>query len=352
MVAERVSEAFRAVGRFGRRRPSIVPVGRIPDSELIRLGGGDLIPTPMVPDLPTADEACQRGLCGESLALPPAGVRLLRDVELCAGEDVVRMSDGSIVANNASAAHLSELARQGPGGPVLDHEGTAALHMVPANGVFESLVEALPPAVLMQHPALHPQAPVTVFYTRAATMLEDYLLNRVANRQVSIQRVGAGTVIRPALAVFAAPVAREGAGALPRWYRRWVDEQAAGSGAEPAARKVVLTHGPDDLYLKEPALLEAAAAAGFVHVDTVTGAVDGDGALDADELVATLRGASAVLGSSDDALGHCVIAKRAHIVQVAIESEVTPRVAQLAASRSLPYTFTRAVGLPEVLEAL
>lgn len=341
MKGRRVGEALKgARGRF-RPRVEFVPASRLPGATLTRLGGGEQVPTPCVPELPTTDSARAGGLCGSSLALPPATVRTLSEVQLCVGENVVRTRSGSVVVDAVSPDRYSGLRRRHNGAPMIEVEGTAALHGVPVPGVFESLVEALPAALLLQHPALHRMAPVTVLSLGASDLVEGFLLERIENRQVVMATVAAGSVLEPTRTLFPSPVTRQGAGAIPLWYRRWIDAQTAAVTSPPAARRILITHGPDDPLLRHPRLLEVASAAGLATIDTLTGALGGTGTMDADTLVATLRDATLVVGASDDALGHAVVCRRTEILQVGVADTVSPRVAQLASARALPYGFLR-----------
>jgi len=348
-MARRVGDALR--GARGRLRPRVefVPASRLPGAELMRLGGGEVVATPAVPGLPTDESAAARGLAGASLALPPAAVRVLRDVHLCVGENVVRTPDGAVVAEGANPERLDGLRRRHLGAPVIEAEGTAALHGLPVLGTFEALVESFAPVLLLQHPALHALAPVTVLSAGPTTLVEGFLLDRLTNRQVTLQVIAAGTAVRPTRTLLPSPVTRTGAGAIPGWYRRWLDQQAGAVDIAPAAPRLLLAHGPDDPGLRRPEVREVAEAAGLVTLDTLTGAISGDGTLGADELVSTLRDASLVVGASDDALGHALFSRRAEILQVATASTVTPRVAQLAASRALPYRFLRPAELEPAL---
>ena len=305
--------------------------------------------TPAVPGLPTDEWAAARGLAGASLALPPAAVRVLRDVHLCVGENVVRTSDGAVVAEGINPERLEGLRRRHQGAPVLEAEGTAALHGLPVLGTFEALVESFPPVLLLQHPALHALAPVTVLSAGPTTLAEGFLLDRLSNHQVALQVIAAGTAVRPTRTLLPSQVTRTGAGAIPGWYRRWLDEQTRALDVAPAAPRLLLTHGPDDPALRRPEVREVAEAAGLVVLDTLTGAIAGDGTLGADELVSTLRDATLVVGAGDDALGHALFCRRSEILQVATAQTITPRVAQLAASRALPYRFLRPAELAPAL---
>lgn len=349
MASMKVTDALNGVRRLTRGRARFVAAYRLPGSELLRIGGGDLLPTPVVPSLPTSSVDRDLGLCGDTLALPPANVRLLRDVRLFVGENLVRTTDGAVVVNDPGSARLGRPARNSSGQTVVRHEGTAALYGAPVGGEFEALVCDVAPIVLLQHAVLRRVAPITVMHTQSTTMLERFLLRGAMNSQVRCKDLPAGTVVEAEVTAFPAPVTREGAGAVPRWFRRWVDLRASSVQAEPAARELVVTHGPGDPLVVRPELMAPALEAGFTHVDTLTGQVEGDGTLDEDQLVATIAQAVTVLGASDSALASTLLCRRANVYQLATQDTISPRVAQLAASKALPYRLLRPADLPEAL---
>lgn len=352
MASLRVTEALSGVRRLTRGRARIVSVGRVPGAELVRIGGGDLLPTPLVPELPCREDDRERGLCGETLALPAANVRLLRDVRICVGENLIRTDDGSVVVDNTSSQRVGRPARQAPESLVLQHGGTAALYGAPDSGQFEALVDDIAPIVLLQHAVLRRVSPITVMHTPGGSMLATFMLKAAMNSQVRCEAVPAGSVVEADLTAFPSPVTREGAGAIPRWFRRWVDLRANSAGAQPAARKLVLTHGSSDPLMLQPELMTPALEAGFAHIDTLSGQLDGDGTLDAEQLVSTLAHATAVVGASDDALASSILCRRAEVVQLGVGPTISPRVAQLAASKALPYRFVSSGGLAGILESI
>ena len=351
MASHRVTNALNGVKRLTRSRARQISAARVPGSELVRIGGGDLLATPGIPELPTSQLDRDRGLCGETLALPAATVRLLPGVQICVGENLLRASDGSVVVSAPSSQTRRRPHRVASGGPQEARKGTYALHGSPGGSEFEALVSEIAPLVLLQHPSLRRVSPITVLHTGSKSMLEGFLLSAVPNQQVRLEQVPAGTVIEPDITAFPMPVTREGAGAVPRWFRRWVDQQAAAAPASGAARKLLVTHGPDDPLLRHEEVLSPAVSAGFTHVDTLTGHIEGDGTLDTAELVATLHGATDVIGGGDAALAATLLCRRTSVVQILTDSTVSPRVAQLAASKGLPHRLVQPSALQSVLDA-
>ncbi len=342
MARRTVGEALRGAQRALRPRAGFVPASRLAGSELIHLGGGEMLPTPRVPDLPTSQADRDRGLCGASLALPAAKVRVLKDVQICVGENLIRTRSGAVVLDNISSEQLAGLPRRNSGGSVLIRGGSAALYGPRGAGTFAWITDALPAALLLQHPALGAQAPIALLRAGSTGLVEGLLIERLEHRQLRLETVPAGSVISAERTIVPAQVTREGGGALPRWYRRWLDQQAASVTELPVdARRLLLTHGQDDPILRHADLLANAKGLGFARLDTVTGAIADDETLDAASIVATLREATHVLGGSDNALAHAALCRRAEILHVGLRPTVRPRVAQLAASRALPYRFIR-----------
>ncbi len=341
MLARQVGDALRGARLVPRARAQAVSAAMVPGGELVHLGGGELVPTPRVPDLPTSDADRARGLCGESLALPPANVRILRDVQILVGANVLRTRSGALVVESLSAERHPQNNGRPSGLPTIERAGNAALYGGAVCGTFESLVEAFPRALLLRHPALRNRGQVRLLFAGPTTLVEEFLLDRLQTRLVRLERLPAGTTVQPGTTFFPAPVTRSGGGALPRWYRRWLDAQAGPVPTAEVGRKLLLTHGPGDAMFGALDAWQEATDRGFTPVDTLTGAVDGDGTLDGPELVAALHDATDVLGASDDALGHAAICRKAQLVQLGTRETVSPRVAQLAASRALPYQFVR-----------
>ena len=343
-------------GRFGsrfrirwNRRPVVISPARLPGSELVRLGGGETVPTPMVPSLPVRDGDRHRGLCGETLALPPAEARILNDIQLVVGENVLRTRSGSLVSWHAMDTAVTRLPRSSESPAVSLRLGSAALHGVAGAGTFERLVEAVPVSLLLQHPALRAWAPIALVNDGRAGLVESYLLAALQNHQVRLDAVSPGSIVEPEVVVLPSPVARSGGGALPRWYRRWLDQEARRAGDSPGVKRLLLTHGPRDPLLSHAQTIEQAEDNGFVQLDTLTGALGDDSTVDGEQLVALLRDAHAVIGASDEALAHALVCRRAKVIQVVHEDTISPRVAQLAASRALPYDHVVPARLGEVL---
>lgn len=350
MASGRLGSVF-TLGRT--RRSAVVDASRVPGSELVRLGGGEVVPTPSVPSLPLREVDRERGLCGDTLALPPAEARILNGVQILVGENVLRTRAGDlVVSRQGPTAPARRLPRRATREPVSLRQGSASLHGMAGSAPFERLVEALPSSLLLQHPALREHAPITLVHDGRAGLLEGFLLDAVANRQVRLESVSPGSTVEPERLVLPSPVARAGGGALPRWYRRWVDETASLAGHSPSTRRILLTHGPGDPLLSQRAVLGEATRAGFVLLDTLTGALGEDSTLDGPALAATLRDARAVLGASDEALAHSLVCRKAAVVQIVDGSAISPRVAQLAASRALPHHLARESDLAELLETL
>lgn len=347
----RVVDVLRDVRGRLNPHPELVPAALVPGSELVHLGGGEMVPTPGVPELPLLEPYRHDGLGGESLALPPANVRILNDVQIVLGERVVRTPSGAVVAESVASARVGSLPRHQRGSIPSTRPGSAAPYGTPGGGAFEGLVESLPRALLLQHPALRRWAPISLLCEGGAPPVEAWLLDRLDPRMVRLVTLGARAVVEARHTVVAAPVTRAGAGAITRWYRRWLDDQAAAVGSvdgAPLPRRLVLVHGGHD-PMHGVVLPEAGHDRPLVVLDTSTGNTSSGPALDGAGIVAALHHAELIVGASDDALGHVALCRRARVVQVGVSELITPRVLQLAESRALPHTFVRPHELHETL---
>ena len=350
-----VAGALRSVRSRIRSGADFIPASRLSGSELIHLGGGEMVPTPGVRELPLDPAYRSNGLGGESLALPPARVRILEGVHVVVGENVVRLPDGTVVGESVSSQQLRSLPRRHRASLAAMRSGRAAPYGDPGAGAFEGLVEALPRALLLQHPALRSFAPITLLCAPGAPVVERWLRDRLGGRQVRPEELAAGDVVQPQVTVVAGPVSRAGAGAIPRWYRRWIDAEAAAAGPAPGPRRLLLVHGGDDPASGRSDLVASAERWDLTTLDCATGHLIRDGARSEDvwspsQVVAALRDATVLVGASDDALGHAIVSRRAEIVHVGVQGTVSPRVLQLAESRGLPYRFVRRGEMDTALE--
>ncbi|MFV0315760.1 MAG: hypothetical protein ACK5O2_02215 [Microthrixaceae bacterium] len=276
----------------------------------------------------------------------------MNDIQFVVGDGEVVTHQGHRVVFPGSERRVVRRQRLAVGGNVVSVEGTAALYASVGTGVFGRLVEAIPAALLLQHRALRDWAPITLIHDGTAGLAEEFLLGCIENPQVRLEAMGPGSIAVPERAALPSPVGRTHAGALTRWYRRWVDREAGKAGDSPAARRIVVRHGPGDPLMRHPMICDAIAGHGLVTLDTLTGALGDSDTLDAAKVVALLRDAHLVLGVSDDALAHAVFARRASILQIAPGETVSPRTAQLAASRALPYQYVPLNGLEWALETI
>jgi len=332
----------------------VVAASRLEGTELVHLGGGEMVPTPGIGALPLAPRYRSVGLAGETLALPPAAVRILNGVRCSVGDGVVHTEGGAVVAESVSADRLHLVRRERRGRGALVHlSGNVAPYGTPGGSVFEGLLESFPRLLLLQHPAVRRFGRVTAVQPDDLAPLEAHLLGHLDSRQVSVEQMGRGSIVEGDHTMVPAPVTRAGAGALPRWYRRWLDEAAAAAGDTVLPRRLVLTHGADDLLRASPLFDQLVDDLGLVAVDTATNRIDGEAPLRGiDDVVSLIRDAAVLVGATDDALAHALVSRRAEVVQVGLSDTVTPRVLQLAASRGLPHQFVLPGELPAALDRI
>lgn len=322
----------RSVGRRGVRRT--VPAAVLDGTELIHLGGGESIPCPGVATLPLAPSARRLGLGLPSLALPPARVHVLRDVSLCPTSRVVLDRSGRIVAESLSADMVG---RVGPtdeelrGEPVVI-SGTVALYRSPWRPYFHTLVDHLPRAALLAQPAMRRVGPVTLVHDGPLSPVEQYLLPRLLPAQVRLQEVPEGRAVHADRVLLPGYVTRPAAGAIPSWYRRWIDREAnaVSESVGRARRRVFIDR------VQSPRRV-----ANRAEVDRV---LDRHGiesiepsALSPAEEIALFRDAELVVGVTGSGLANTVFSRAAHVIELVPGQELLPHFYYLTAAKGLPY---------------
>ncbi len=325
----------RSVGRRPERRT--VPAAVLEGTELIHLGGGENVPCPGVEGLPLASSARRLGLGSASLALPPARVHVLRDVTVCPDARVVIDRRGRIVAESLTADMVG---RVGPEddelrGPPLEIDGTVALYRSPWRPYFHTLVDHLPRAALLAQPAMRRVGPVTLLHDGPLSPLEQYLLSRLLPSQVRLQQVAPGRSVRADRVLLPGYVTRPAAGAIPSWYRRWIDREA-NQVPVPAGR-----HTRRRLFIDR--VQSPRRVINRAEVDRVLERhgieVVEPSALSPQEEIAMFRDAELVVGVTGSGLANALFSRAAHVVELVPGQELLPHFFYLTAAKGLPYAY-------------
>jgi len=315
--------------------PRTVPASVLPGTELIHLGGGESLPCPDADRLPLDPAMRRLGLGTSSLALPPARVHLLRDVVVRPGSRVVATPDGRIVAESVTQDMVGtaplDPAEMRP--PEVEIDGTVAVFRSPWDSRYHTLIDHLPRAALLIHPALHRVGPMTVVHDGPLTPLEDWLLPQMSGRNVHLRQVEPGTAIRADRVVLPAYVTRPCAGAVPSWYRRWAGKVVDDGVGDGPRRMFADPRGADGrgLVANRDELDPVLERHGIVAVDPDEVPVG--------TLLSLYREADLVVGVHGSGLSHALFSRRAHVVELLRSATVVPRLYYLAASTGLPYDY-------------
>lgn len=318
-------------------RPRTVPANVLADAELIHLGGGEMVPCPGIETLPLAPVARELGLGSPSLALPPAKVHLLRNATLCPGSRLVRAADGRIVAESLTADMVGRVPlgeAEHPGRPV-EMAGTVALFRSPWHPQFHTLIDHLPRAALLSQPAMNRVGPIILVHDGPLSPMEELLLPRLVGHQIELRRVAPDRAIRADRVLLPGYVTRPAAGAIPSWYRRWIDRTAAQIGPAtcpspslPRRFFVDRTHGHRQVVNRDE-LDRVLRAHGVIPLDLST--------LTSEDVVRCFRDAELVVGVTGSGLANAVFSRSARVVELTAGRELLPHFFYLCASKGLPY---------------
>lgn len=325
-------------GRRGlRRRPTrrTVPAAVLHGSELIHLGGGENIACPGAGSLPIASYARRLGLGSPALALPPAKVHVLRDSLICPSSRVVVDGRGRIVAESLTQdmyGRVSPSPDELRGRP-LEIEGTVAVYRSPWRPHYHTLVDHLPRAALLGQPAMRRVGPITLVHDGSLSDLEKRLLESLVSPRVRIRAVPPGRAVAADRILLPGYVTRPAAGAIPSWYRRWLDRFAAGvdvSSCSLTRRFFIDRPAGARSVLNRAALESVLADHGVRTVDPSS--------LGADEQVALFRNAELIVGVTGSGLANALFSRSASIIELVPGRELLPHYFYLAVSKGLPYT--------------
>jgi hypothetical protein len=314
-----------------RRRARTVPAASLPGTELVHLGGGETIPCPDAPTLPLDDESRRLGLGTSSLALPPVRAHLLHDVTVHPSLGLVVDGAGRTVSECVTGGLLDGVRLPSPGRR-RHLGGTLAIYRSPARSRYHTLIEHLPRAAVLAHPAMRRFGPITLLHDGPLDPLEAWLLRRLVGRGVSLQRVDPDDVIEADRVLLPNHVTRPGAAAIPSWYRRWADRATDAPVGRGARRLFVEPPADGPVHIRNRADLGAVLDAHGVQ------AVDLD-TLRPELAVTMFRDAEWILGLNGSGLSMAVFARRARVVELLPSSRLRPAIYYLAVSKGLPYDF-------------
>ncbi len=320
--------------------PRTVPAAVLPRTELIHLGGGETLPCPDADRLPLAPSSARLGLGTAALALPPARVHVLHDAVVCPGSRVVMSTDGRIVAESVTTNMVGRalLDQDELRSPPIRVDGTIAVFRSPLRSRLHTLVDHLPRAGLMIHPAMHRVGRITLVHDGPLTELETFLLGHLGGRNVELLQVEAGTPLRAERVLIPSYVTRPGSGAVPSWYRRWADAVRLAE-APTAPRRIFLDRRASIGHISNRAELdEVLERHGVQAVDPADVAVP--------ELLSWFRASDLVVGMPGSGMAQCLFSRHTHLVELLRGTTVSPELYYLATCKGLPYDFVPATEDP------
>jgi capsular polysaccharide biosynthesis protein len=315
-----------------------VPAAVLDGTELIHLGGGESLPCPGVERLPLAPSARHLGLGSPSLALPPARAHVLRDVTLCPTSRTVLDREGRIVAESLSSDMVG---RVGPderelSSAALEIEGTVAIYRSPWRPYFHMLIDHLPRAALLAQPAMRRLGPITLVHDGPLPALEQHLLSNLLPARVRLQEVEAGRRVLADRVVLPGYVTRPASGAIPSWYRRWVDREAAAASpagvGQRARRRIFIDRVASPRRVINRAELEPVLERHGIEVVEPS-------VLAPEEEMALFRDAELVIGVTGSGLANSLFSRGAHVIELVPGTELLPHFFYLATAKGLPYDY-------------
>jgi hypothetical protein len=324
-------------GRLGTSWPRTVPAAVLGGAELIHLGGGESLPCPDAERLPLDPSVRALGLGTSALALPPARVHRLTDVVVCPGSGVVLSRDGRVVAESVTPDMVGRapLVPSEFRTPVRRLPGTVALYRSPWRSRYHTLIDHLPRAALLAHPAMRRTGAVTLLHDGPLGPVESWLLPELVGRNVRLMEVEPGTPVVADAVLVPGYVTRAGAGAIPSWYRRWADG-VADRAASGGPRRFFIDSGAGSTGVaNRQALDDVLARHQVVSVDPTT--------MDPAAAVGMFRDAELVVGVHGTGVSQVLFCRGAHVVELMQGRTLLPRLYYLATSKGLPYDYVPSV---------
>lgn len=326
-----------------RRRPATVPAAVLEGTELIHLAGGETLACPGTERLPIAASARAYGLGSASLALPAAKVLRLRGVRMLPDQRVVLGSSGSVVAecltgDMLGSVRLADVKRR----PLRHSDGTVAMYRSPWGAHYHTLVDHLPRAALLAQPAIGRLGAIKLIHDGPLTPVEALLLPRILPSRVQLHEAEPEVVMTADSVLVPGYVTRPAAGAIPTWYRRWIDREAAlihdevheGTPHRFPRRFFIERHRTRRVR-NRGALDALLAEHDIVSLDPAE--------LTAAELVACFQGASLVVGVTGSGLANTLFCRNARVIELLAGAEMFPHFFYLATSKGLAYDFVAAL---------
>jgi len=316
-----------------------VPAAVLEGSELVHLGGGETVPCPGIESTPLAPAARHLGLGSPSLALPPAKVHVLRDAKVCPGSRLVTTLGGRIVAESMTTDRPGrvEVSEQELRARPVKLPGTIALFRSPWNAQFHTLVDQLPRAALLAQPAMRRVGPITLVHDGPLSDMEAELLPRLLGRHITLLEVEPGVPLVAERVLLPGYVTRPFSGAMPSWYRRWIDREAASIRVEDVSpsgrrRRYYVDRSSGDRTVTNRADLDEVLARH--HVTTIRPST-----MNARERIVRFRDAEVVIGVLGSGMSNLVFSRSARVIELVSGPELLPQLFYLAACKGLPYRY-------------
>jgi len=277
------------------------------------------------------------GLGSPSLALPPAQVHVLRDVLLYPGSRTVTDQSGRLVAESLMSDMTGAV---GPSSAELsadpvEVDGNVALFRSPWRPYFHTLIDHLPRAALLGQPAVRRLGPVTLVHDGPLSPMEAHLLSRLLPPQVCLLQVEPGTAIRPERLLLPGYVTRPSAGAIPSWYRRWIDQESQRQTVSDTAlpgRRIFIDRESSPRRVVNRAEIEPVLERHGIDVvepSAYSPAVQ----------IEMFRRAEVIIGVTGSGLANALFSQAAHVVELLPGDELLPHFFYLTAAKGLPYSY-------------
>jgi hypothetical protein len=327
---------------FGSHRLRTVPAAVLEGSELVHLGGGETVPCPGIESVQLAPAARRLGLGTPSLALPAAKVHVLKDVKVCPGTRVVTTMNGRIVAESMTSDMSDrvdvgddDLRRQ-----PIELAGTVALFRSPYKEQFHTVVDHLPRAALLGQPAMRRVGPITLVHDGPLNDVEELLLPRLIGHQVQLLEVDPGTPIVAERVLLPGYVTRPFAGAIPSWYRRWIDREVAGLRSPGGPRSTARRRYFIDRVATQPRVVNREELDEVLARHHITAIHPSE--LDVRERIVLFRDAELVVGVIGTGLSNVIFSRSTRVVELLPGQEMLPHFCYMAAAKGLPYEYVAA----------
>ena len=331
-----------------RNRREVIPIRRVRTvpatyvgAQVLELGGGEQIPCPGAQMLPLSDQAIDLGLGYATLALPPAQMFVLERARLCPGSRVVMSRDGRVIAESLSRDMLdtAELIATEVNGPMVEMSGAIAFYQSPRSEPFHGLIDHLPRAALFAQPLTRRLGRVTLIHEGPLSDIDELWLDRLSGPAVEVLRAEAGTALTAERVFLPSYVTRPQSGAVPSWYRNWVDRSAAALPAVPPN-----AHGTRRYFVDR--LGGGRTVANRSELDQVLErhritALAPSG-LEARERIATFRDAELVVGVTGSGMSNLLFSRRAEVIELLPGARLFPHCYYLTRAKGLPYHYLKA----------